>query len=296
MMEIQDISAEELRTKNKYICENSTAKQFANYNFWHYSALRNIDLILRNQYFLVNNLNNMNDKNELALHSEDCNNIHILSFCNSNTEKIPMWYLYSGISGDGAAIGLTPKTMLDFISSIDVIEVESNGRKLYKDNDFTIDYGWVFYRKGTTQINYKNKWYSLQNPDEFKKGNAFIKDYPWEYEKEFRIVIKTREQCGKLKIHIKDLLLQKIKIKLAPELKEIRFKNLIPELYGFHNLLSKQTLYSNLGIEMDLVKNNIGSLLDYLNSCDIRKLSEQAQEKLNQFISKYIKYREETTK
>ena len=49
----------------------------------------------------------MNDLREADLHGAEKEDIFVQCFCNSDTEKIPMWYLYGGIVGRGASIGFT---------------------------------------------------------------------------------------------------------------------------------------------------------------------------------------------
>ena len=60
----------------------------------------------------------MNDLHEVELHNDEKDNIFVQCFCNSPNEKIPMWYLYGGITGKGASIGFTPGVMQAYIKSI----------------------------------------------------------------------------------------------------------------------------------------------------------------------------------
>ena len=63
----------------------------------------------------------------------------------------------------------------------------------------------------------------VDNPEQFFPQNYFIKDYPWEYEKEFRIVLinRTGRYIEKIKIDIPEEFRKskrrKLKIRLGPE-------------------------------------------------------------------------------
>ncbi len=106
-MSEQRISAVELLQKNK-IDLDGNAKDFSQTKFWYYTKVDTVSKILESRSFHVSNLARMNDKAEALLHDSDKEKVHALCFCNSRSEKIPMWYLYAGLSGKGAAIGITP--------------------------------------------------------------------------------------------------------------------------------------------------------------------------------------------
>ncbi len=63
----------------------------------------------------------MNDQEEANRHLKDQERVFALCFCNSNTEKIPLWYLYSGLSGKGAALGFTAAKMMKWLESIQTV-------------------------------------------------------------------------------------------------------------------------------------------------------------------------------
>lgn len=233
----------------------------------------------------------MNDVDEANMHKNNEQRVHCFCLCNSNTEKIPMWYLYSGISGQGASLGFTPATMIKFIKSIDRVTTPDGDIILYKDKDFKLDYGWVFYRKSkaSSKVMYKRKWYSLKDPEKFNRDNYFIKLYPWEYEKEFRIVIRntTNQVYDQLVLDIEPII-EKLKIKLAPEIKVPHFKKMIPELTGFTNQYAKKTLPSSLKINMNLFERNIEGYLDYIK-CDVEKNEEDRKVNIERICNVVIR-------
>ena len=180
------------------------------------------------------------------LHEDRKGDIFVQSFCNSDTEKIPMSYLYGGISGKGASIGFTPSVMLAYILSIrSVKELVRQGDGSFapgetlevgKDKDFELQTGWVFYtkyrkdkngnvdRESYARVCYRNTFYNVEDPEAFFRDNYFIKDYPWEYEKEFRVVLinRTGRVIEKIQIDLPEEFRtkknRKIKVRLGPEI------------------------------------------------------------------------------
>lgn len=281
----EEKTTKELLQMNK-VDINAKASEFSNYSFWYYTSLSTADKILFNKKIYISNLTNMNDKEECLLHTKEKDFIHCLCFCNSNTEKIPMWYLYSGVAGRGASIRFTPKIILELISSIDTLTSTDGKNILYKGVDFDIIPGWVYYKKTDekSQVFFRNKWYSISDPDNFEKQNYFIKSYPWEYEREFRIVIinKTRQAYDRLVVDI-DKVYSKLKVKLAPELRKANFEELFSNLEGFKRLSLENYLYSALQIKMDLFNRNFESFVDYVNN-DYEELllREESKKKLKE--------------
>jgi len=216
-------TVEELRG---YIFANLSGKagDFASADFWHYTKLENARKILVGETpgFIVRSLEKMNDRDESNLYGEKSKSLYALCFCNSDKENIPMWYMYGGIDGKGVALGITPKRMMDFISSIDTVYGVC-GKKVRKKAefkrgvDFEIQAGWVVYRNQREPSNYriKGKWFDKVD-NSFTVDNYFIKLYPWEYEKEFRILLNFNHPIGYNRIYIPlgDL---KVKVMLAPE-------------------------------------------------------------------------------
>ena len=135
------------------------AKEWAQYTFWHYTSVETLEIIRKNKKFRLGSIKNMNDRDEAILHQADGDRIHAMCFCNSDTESIPMWYLYAGLDGAGVAIGLTPRVMLDFIRSIQTVYTES-GKELKVGRDVEIRCGWVAYQKKNdpNHVFYKNNW------------------------------------------------------------------------------------------------------------------------------------------
>ena len=289
---IEVITSNELLNKNCIVLPEK-AKDFSNSSFWYYTSISTADKILANKCIYISNLAGMNDLDEAQLHEEDKEFVHCLCLCNSNTEKIPMWYLYAGITGQGISLGFSPSIMLELIKSINTLTTPDKSVILQKGVDFDLDCGWVFYRKkeAPRQVMFKRNWYSLSDPENFEKDNYFIKSYPWEYEKEFRIVIhnKTGTPHDKLVIDI-DSIYSKIKLKLAPELSNQILNNMLPNLPGFASFLSNVPLQSNLSINMNLCKRNFEEFVDFLKiNSNIENNTKFDYSKICEAISHYCK-------
>lgn len=246
------------------------AKGFSSSDFWYYTSVSTMDKILKSEQIWLNSLEKMNDLNEAQLHKEVKSDVFALCFCNTRSEKIPMWYLYSGICGKGVRMGLTPANMLSFIRSIDriyPIDEEDNvsDKPIFIGKDFSINYGWIFYRKDDGSIKFKGNWYNDEDIKAFEKDNYFIKDYPWEYEKEFRIIFKnnTGKHIDRIAINITPIVIKKLKLSFAPE---VELTEDVVSLEGFQKYQILNIPRSSLSIKMNLISRNINDIIENLKS------------------------------
>ncbi len=208
-----------------------------------------------------------------------------------------MWYLYAGISGNGIRLRFTPSKMKAFIHSIKTIKpVYSNKCDDQRDfpdvldlgDDFTISYGRIFYTKEDShQIKHKGKWYYLKDEYElFEKENYYIKDYPWEYEKEFRIVFDLSSYANKHgslpfeKISI-PFNREDVKLMFAPE---ITNREQVLTQPGFQKYFASIIETSKLDISMGLLGKDINgiikSLYDAICHCDDKAIYKQSIKEL----------------
>lgn len=187
---------------------DKTVKEFARADFWHYTSIDKAEKIVYGDTpgFFASRLDRMNDIDEAELHNDEKERLFVLSFCNTGKEKIPMWYMYSGLEGKGVGLGMTPGRMKKFINTINVVNPVNGtalSKKFVKGVDFDIYAGWVVYRNPKEPNNYhfKSDWHDNIDPN-FEKENYFIKLYPWYYEDEFRIVFKFKEPIEYKSIYI----------------------------------------------------------------------------------------------
>lgn len=261
------ITSDELRKINN-IELPMRAKDFSDASFWYYTSMDTAIKILENKKIFISNISKMNDLDEDKLHGNDSKFVHCLCLCNSDTEKIPMWYLYAGLTGKGVAIKFTPSIVLKLLDSIETVKTIDGRTVFERGKDFDIDWGWIFYQKKEHQssVKFKGTWYSVEDSDNFAKKNYFIKAYPWEYEREFRIVIhnnaKPKIAYDQLAIDISPVF-DRLKIKLGPETSQKEFLKEYKKATG-RTVLPLSIEESKLGISMNLLDRNFGSLREYL--------------------------------
>ena len=244
----------------------SKANEF-NKKFYHYTTVDKLLRILKADqagrcFFFCSSIAGMNDESEIRLHKEDGRKIHSFCTCYANHEKIPLWYLYSGICGNGARIGFPPGKMLRFLRSIEAVYPVDGDQINYStplkiEKDFSLDCGWVFYlMDGNNRILYRRKIYAVNDIDsKTLEKNYFVKDYPWEYEQEFRIVIrnKTKINYERIAIPVPKELFRHLEIMSAPERAFTAEEKRKLISLGIH---PKKIKESKIGASMDLLKRN----------------------------------------
>lgn len=270
---VRQITSGKLKEKNES-CFPDIAK--ASVGFCYFTRIDTAEKMLSGDKgeIWVSPISKMNDLHEREMHGFDGDYAYGLCFCNSEIDNIPMWYLYGGITGKGARIKITAKRMQKFIKSIEYVYAVDNSKKgeqLYRDIDFDIKYGWIYYREDRHLIRYRDTYYSLLDSlDRFEKNNYFVKDMAWRYEKEFRIVFHLRPQNGrkapeKIALPLNKKLLMKyggLSVKLAPELqKEMASENGIVDYARKFGIPESKVSFSKLKIQMDLVQRNGDAIL-----------------------------------
>lgn len=223
----KQISKRELLIKNQ-ILHMEKAGDLSRNSFRYYTRKSTLQKIIDSKSLYISSFADMNDLEEAEMHEENKNSVFALCFCNTGSEGIPMWYMYSGIFGDGACLKFTPSQMLQMIKNMKhVYEIDryyhNTGRVLEIGKDIDIQYGWVFYRDEQNDIFYKNQWYRIKDDQEgFLKQNYFVKSYPWSYEREFRIVFIPRVGINpyKIALPIPGEILEQINIIRGPETDE----------------------------------------------------------------------------
>lgn len=234
--------------------------------FYHYTQMKNVENICignnKTRYWFASNIMSMNDNDETKLHDADKERVYVISFSNSEAKKenIPMWFLYGGVTGRGARIGLTKNAMNILINGIQCAyqiseSCEINTKKEYKLGiDFDLYYAWVNYSKNPfKEKNEKNKY--------------AIKGIDWKYEKEFRIILVFKESIGKrVAIKINDKV-------FSNSIKGGVHVGLGPEEDTKINIIEKATLWNlhkakirpcNISTNMQILKRNVDSIIDNL--------------------------------
>ena len=155
--------------------------------------------------------------------------------------------------------------MMEFIKSIKCVYPVINGKpdesvSLKVGTDVEIQYGWIYYQSDNESFYFKNKWYAVTDDAEgFINSNYFIKQYPWHYEREFRIVFinKTDNKTyDRIAVKLDESLIKKLKVILAPEIKKSEIT---------HSAFEGITLdESSLKIKMALLSRNQEEIYTYI--------------------------------
>ncbi len=114
--------------------------------------------------------------------------------------------------------------------------------------------------RNTTKFYYKGKFYEISNFEEFVEQHNdcyFIKEYPWNYEKEFRIVIidKQKRNFDRILLPFPEEIAKQMKLKTG--------KNCVAD-YAKLPISKKQSSKSTLNIKMNLLKKNKYEVLAYI--------------------------------
>ena len=227
---------------------NNEEQAFRHTNFYHYTSLKNVNQILKGKQIRLTPLSkSANDLVEKGTYEKLGNNIFSLCFSTGTSECLPLWYLYSGIDGRGARIGLKKKIFCQlFENPIFLLqEVETNypydeiGKPIsLKSTDFVFQSRDILYiGKDSQKANLYRVKYNGQIINNLTKDIAdklqseyqrFVKGLIWFYEKETRIQvdITNKDLLEPAKNYVVILKLDgvydDISVHLAPEYKEIK--------------------------------------------------------------------------
>lgn len=207
--------------------------------YYHYTKMEVVNKILENKRLHLSNSKKANDKTERE--RDPC--LFSVCFATGTSESLPLWYLYSGVDGKGARIGMTKKTFLKFIEKAKVYLIEysddtflneKDAKELDKD-EYEISCRDVLYahedstKSGFYRAKYKNEVINDISQTEYQKlmestkeKNLIIKGLIWFYEKETRIQVRIKNEnllnkkfC-KVALDIESII-EELAIRLAPE-------------------------------------------------------------------------------
>ena len=88
-------------------------------HYYHYTSLSTIDKILKTKQIRLTPLSkSANDLIEKEKYEKMNCNLFSLCFSTGTSESLPLWYLYSGIDGCGARMGIKKKSFINFLKDI----------------------------------------------------------------------------------------------------------------------------------------------------------------------------------
>lgn len=252
--------------------------------YYHYTKLDVVNRILENNRIRFGCVERFNDKEEVK-QIVDSKHKFALCFSTGVNENLPLWYLYSGISGKGARLRLKKSIFKRMIEKPSFYLCHFSGERkisevLLKSSDYSFKVRDVLYcsikdcktsAKYNTMTNYNIPKCDLKAY--IKSNNGFTKNIIWFYEKETRLLIELTSEgirklsgyklkkgdycCVEMDISCvnKDII-----IDLAPEISP---EDNIFDMYlniKNHVIETSKLNYSQYinQIEMDLFKSNIG--------------------------------------
>lgn len=255
MKNTNHIKQKEIKDKNNVVKRLTSLKSnqcrtvLGDKGFYYYTTLDTFSKIYESKRIWIRNVGCMNDKKEFTYDDKLTKNKaynHLFCLCNSDSESIPMWYMYSENKGNGARIKFPPSAIKEIILNAKVILPDNT---IMKSEYYNIEAGWVYYRYKNNRYKLNNKSYTIEDMgDAFYKKNRFIKSYHWLYEKEFRILVEnnTDEAYEHLELDLSKCF-DKLSFMFGPE---FDYKNLKEYKNLTNTRRNKKFSVSNLFIDM----------------------------------------------
>ena len=224
-------------------------REYGHGHYFHYTNLGSIEKILEGKSFRISNVQVFNDQKERKVFGSEEHLYFSLCFSTGINENLPLWYLYSGLKGDGGRVGFTKSSIRKLIenSEYELIQLDEDRKKQVgdaicslKENDtmrsifkdviyFGKDEHDKMYLKYNTMTNHKISNNEIEKLKTNMKG--FCKSLIWFYEKETRLLIKVTGDAAK-KIDVKknyailmqfdEKLRDSIYVTFAPEIDDIQ--------------------------------------------------------------------------
>ena len=248
--------------------------------YFHYSSLGGIDGILGNKTIWISNFNAFNDKAE-ARRLNKPEMCFALCFSTGLNENLPLWYMYSGLSGHGGRIRLTPKGIAKLLNkaTYELSERDSDGHPhgiripLEPGRSIEVSFRDVLYcgdgSGGNMDLKYNtmtNHIFPFSQKEEInRRFEGFVKSLIWYYEKETRLLIRLTGEAQKyiapekdymVLLHFDDSVYKMMSVTLGPELTDMEselkdYKNIRDFIWATSNV--SESAYIG-DIEMNLCK------------------------------------------
>ena len=198
-------------------------QKFQHGQYCHYTSLRSLDSILGNKEFWISNVSYFNDCIDSNQFCEtDKQLCFALCFATGKHENLPLWYLYSGMSGKGARVRFTKVSVRTQIttgryflrrikrsetggweidSSFDAIELEEGknmekiwGDIVYYSNKNRDNPSLCVDLKYNTMTHHS---FPANEFTDFQQNNiGFCKGLIWYYEKETRLLVRLTNEAA----------------------------------------------------------------------------------------------------
>lgn len=232
-----------------------SGREYGHGDYCHYTGLKKLDSILKNNAFWCGCVSGFNDKKDSEQFGDAVSQKRFYSLCFSTgeNENLALWYLYSGLNGNGARIRLNKANVRKLIeeSTYTLYSIKKNadgteeldgcGLLLKNGENMKLTFRDIIYfknaeSKGTVDLKYNtmtnHNRISISDFEKFKNDNAgFYKGLIWYYEKETRLLIELiGEAADKVNndskkyvvvLNFGSTLYQKINVDFAPEVEDI---------------------------------------------------------------------------
>ena len=284
------------------VVEFINSKKFNHMHYSYYTDIYSMDSILKNKCIWLSKLDDCNDKTEKE-NAGGNENMFCLCWSATYSENFPMWYMYGGISGEGARLTIARKEFSKWIKEkgltfyIWECNKEEKIEEIAPRNVRCEDILYISYDEENRKYRLKHNNESnnnVFNEDDYtyiKENYAgFYKELPWFYEKEFRIMVEVdsdiaaklneRDSKYKLVLDINEYVYKAAEVMLGPESEILDYD----KYQGFKNFaLAKIMASKYIGkIKMNLLKRNRKSIIEQKKEW----LYEEVAEEICQYTQK----------
>ncbi len=233
------------------LSEYLVGRELTHTAYCHYTSLDVINSILENNSLRISNVGGFNDQKE----KEQFPNLKYffaICFATGVNENLPLWYLYSGLSGQGGRLNFTKGQFKKIINTAtyELQEIDKKSKKAIGESiPLQINEqvkicvkDIIYYKDGNPNVSLKyntmtNYVISKDEFDTYRKDNiGFVKPLIWFYEKETRIIAELVGTAKELidddktyciKMSIDKCIMSKVKINLAPEITNKNFNDIL---------------------------------------------------------------------
>lgn len=286
---------------NRTLEEYFHDREYKHGDYCHYTKLSVIDSILSHREFWLNSVTDFNDENDAKQFTDPKSRFYSLCFSTGVNENLSLWYLYSGIDGQGGRLRLTKafvNKLIERDSKYSLYEVKKDvfGRKekvrkvmdLIKNENMILTFRDILYYKIKNNEMVDLKYNTMTNYNfssrEFShylsQHSGFCKGLIWYYEKETRLLVElTGSALSQLEedksyivtLQFNDKIYHQLKLDLAPEIKEI--SDITDKYSGIQKFLF-DTSHVGLSAYSGTLKMNLCTECDTRcdEKCDKRKI------------------------